>query len=176
VLPHTIKIVIGGNHDRAPDAKCETRDASIYNDLYKRRECRAEFREGEKSDIIYLEDQSTDATIGGWSYKVFGSPKSLATSTNTAFGHLDDDSFSWEIIPPGVDILVTHGPPTWYLSDDKNGRDGLRRALRRFAHCFMSLGTCTLPTGLLLLGMNLFHRFSFGQYRLCGRHTPVRFS
>jgi len=152
VLPHTIKIVIGGNHDRALDPKCEARDAAIHDDLYERQQCRAAFREARKSGIIYLEDESTDVTIVGRTFKVFGSPKSLATSTNTAFGYSGDDGFSsWEIVPLGVDILVTHGPPAGYLSDDRNGCDGLLKALWRvrpmlhvFGHVHSSYGTTTL--------------------------------
>ena len=152
VLPHTIKIVVGGNHDRALDVKCEARDAAIYNDLCERQQCRAAFREAKGSGIFYLEDESADVTIGGRTFKVFGSPKSLATSTNTAFGYLEDDDFSsWKIVPPDVDILVTHGPPAGYLSDDRNGCDGLRKALWRirpmlhvFGHVHSSYGTTTL--------------------------------
>ena len=151
-LPHTIKIVIGGNHDRALDAKCDARDAAIYDDLYERQQCRAAFREAKKSGIIYLEDESTDVTITGRTFKIFGSPKSLATSTNTAFGYSEEDSFSsWEIVPPDVDILVTHGPPAGYLSDDRNGCVELRKALWRvrpmlhvFGHVHSSYGTITL--------------------------------
>ncbi|PWW75401.1 Metallo-dependent phosphatase, partial [Tuber magnatum] len=135
VLPHTIKVVIGGNHDRALDHKCD-----------------APFREARESGIIYLEDESTHVTIAGRIFKVFGSPKSLATSTNTAFGYSEDDDFSlWDIIPAGVDILVTHGPPAGYLSDDKNGCDGLLNALWRvrpmlhvFGHVHASYGTTKL--------------------------------
>ena len=129
-LPHKIKIVIGGSHDRALDVKCETWDAAIYNDLCERQQCRAAFREAKESGIFYLEDESMDVAIGGRTFRVFGSPKSLATSSNTAFGYSEDDDFSsWKIIPPDVDILVTHGPPVGYLSDDRNGCDGLRKAL-----------------------------------------------
>jgi len=152
LLPHTIKIVIGGNHDRALDPKCEARNAAIYDDLYERRKCRAAFREAKKSGIIYLEDERTDVTIAGRTFKVFGSPKSLATSTNSAFGYSGDDGFSsWEIVPLDIDILVTHGPPAGYLSDDRNGCVGLLKALWRvrpmlhaFGHVHSSYGTTTL--------------------------------
>ncbi|CUS12407.1 unnamed protein product [Tuber aestivum] len=151
-LPHALKVVIGGNHDRALDPKCDARDAAIYNDLYERQQCRAAFREARESGIIYLEDESTHVTIAGRTFKVFGSPKSLARSTNTAFGYSEDDAFSlWDMIPAGVDILVTHGPPAVYLSDDKNGCDGLLNALWRvrpmlhvFGHVHASYGTTKL--------------------------------
>jgi len=152
LLPHTIKRVIGGNHDLALDPKCEARHAAIYDDLYEHRKCRAAFREAKKSGIIYLEDESTDVTIAGRTFKVFGSPKSLATSTNTAFGYSEDDGFSsWEIVSLDVDIRVTHGPPAGYLSDDSNGCVGLRKALWKvrpmlhvFGHVHSSYGTTTL--------------------------------
>ncbi|RPA94071.1 Metallo-dependent phosphatase, partial [Choiromyces venosus 120613-1] len=151
-LHHTIKIIVGGNHDRALDSKCEARDAAIYNDLYERQQCRAAFREAKESGIIYLEDESAHVTIAGRTFKVFGSPKSLAASTNTAFGYSEDDDFSsWEIIPHDVDILVTHGPPAVYLSDDENGCGGLLKALWRvrpilhvFGHVHASYGATTL--------------------------------
>ncbi|KAG0640574.1 Metallo-dependent phosphatase-like protein, partial [Tuber brumale] len=131
-LPHTIKIIIGGNHDRALDSNS--------------------FREAKESGIIYLEDESAHVKIAGRTFKVFGSPKSLATSTNTAFGYSEDDDFSsWEIVPHDVDILVTHGPPAVYLSDDENGCSGLLKALWRvrpmlhvFGHVHALYGTTTL--------------------------------
>ncbi|KAG0129325.1 Metallo-dependent phosphatase-like protein [Tuber indicum] len=152
ILPHTVKIIIGGNHDRALDANCDARDVAIYNDLSERQECRAAFRQAKESGIIYLEDESTHVIIAGRTFKVFGSPKSLATLTNTAFGYSEDDDFSWwEIIPPDVDILVTHGPPAGYLSDDRNGCDGLLKALWRvrpmlhvFGHVHSSYGATAL--------------------------------
>ena len=64
---------------------CEARDAARYNDLCERQQCRAAFREAKGSDIFYHEDERMDVTIGGQSLKVFGSPSSLATSSNTAF-------------------------------------------------------------------------------------------
>ena len=95
--------------------------------------------------------KSTDVIIGGRTCKVFGSPKSLATSTNTSFGYSEDDDFSsWKIVPLAVDILVTHGPPAGYLSD-RNGCDGLWKVLWRvspmlhvFGHVHSSYGTTTL--------------------------------
>ncbi|PUU73059.1 Metallo-dependent phosphatase-like protein, partial [Tuber borchii] len=133
-LPHKFKIVIGGNHDRALD------------------QCRAAFRGAKGSGLFYLEDESTDVTIGRRTLKIFGSPKSLASSTNTAFGYTEDDDFSsWGTVPPDVDILVTHGPPAGYLSDEKNGCDELRKALWRvrpmlhvFGHVHSSYGTTPL--------------------------------
>ncbi|KAG0138639.1 hypothetical protein HOY82DRAFT_463897, partial [Tuber indicum] len=54
-------------------------------------------------------------------------------------------------VPHDVDILVTHGPPAGYLSDDKNGYSGLLKALWRvrpmhhvFGHVQASYGTATL--------------------------------
>ena len=121
---------------------CDTHDSAIYDDLNRRQKFPTPILETKKSGLIYLEDRSTDMTIAERTSNVFRSPKSLATSTNTAFGYTEDDGFSsWEIIPSGIDILVNHGRPA--------GCDVPWKALWKVAQCFMSLGTCILPTGPL---------------------------
>ncbi|KAG0638823.1 hypothetical protein HOY80DRAFT_887264 [Tuber brumale] len=146
MLPHTVGIIIGSSHDRARDANRDAGDAAVYSNLNERQKCR------QRNPEPYILKMSTHVTIAGRAFKVFGSPKSLATSTNTVFGYSEDDSFSsWEITPPDVDILVTHGPPAGYLSGDSNGCDGLLKALWRvrpmlhvFWHVHSSYGTTAL--------------------------------
>lgn len=75
--------------------------------LYERQECRAAFRRAREFGVIYPEDEITEVEVHGRVLKVFGSPKSLALSKNTAFGHSCDDSLPWDFIPDDTDIIVT---------------------------------------------------------------------
>lgn len=53
------------------------------------------------------------------SLKIWGSPLSLATSRQTAFGYKEEEAQAkWDCVPEGIDILLTHGPPKGYLDND----------------------------------------------------------
>jgi hypothetical protein len=89
-LPHATKILVAGNHDwafaREPAA------------------ARALAREG----VVYLEDAG--AEVGG--LRVWGSPWQPAFH-DWAFNLPRGPALAekWGQIPPGLDLLVTHGPP-----------------------------------------------------------------
>jgi predicted phosphohydrolase len=88
-LPHTHKVIIAGNHDFAflehPD------------------EARAMM-----TGLTYLQDEG--ATIGGTTF--WGSPWQPAYN-DWAFNLRRGAPLraKWELIPEGVDVLITHGPP-----------------------------------------------------------------
>jgi len=131
--------VIGGNHDRALDDKCDSRDAPIYDDQAEREECRRAFRTA--SDVVYLENSGVEICVNGRTIKVWGSPGSLATTRQTCFGYAagKDAQDLWAQIPADTDILITHGPPLGYLDGDGLGCGELRKALWRvkpLAHIF----------------------------------------
>lgn len=89
-LPHTLKIVIAGNHDWP-----------FERDLKSAREALG-------SDIIYLQDESYSVD----SHKIYGSPWQPEFG-NWAFNLPRGSALQevWAKIPDDTDILLTHGPP-----------------------------------------------------------------
>ena len=98
-LPHKYKIVIGGNHDHIL-----ARDPQRARMLL--------------SEAVYLLDESV--AIEG--ITIYGSP------WHPVFNDRACDAFAlprgkalkekWDLIPPGIDILVTHTPPAGILDQD----------------------------------------------------------
>ncbi len=98
-LPHKHKIVIGGNHDHRLARDLEKAKAML-------------------SECIYLQDEQV--VIKG--IKIYGSP------WQPLFNDRACDAFAlqrgkalrekWDLIPDGVDILVTHTPPAGILDLD----------------------------------------------------------
>jgi Icc-related predicted phosphoesterase len=142
-------IVIGGNHDRALSAACDTRDAAQYSDHDERIACRHAFQT--TPGITYLENSGVVIKVCGRELMVWGLPGSLSKSTQTAFGYREEEADKlWAQIPEGVDVLVTHGPPRGYL-DAGMGCAGLTRALWRikprvhvFGHVHQGHGSVVL--------------------------------
>jgi len=104
-LPHTHKIVIAGNHDL-------TFDAQSYPETWKR------FRHQKQYDVVatkaslknctYLEDQEVNV-LG---FRIYGSPwqpEFCDWAFNLRRGKECQEK--WDMIPDGIDILITHGPP-----------------------------------------------------------------
>ena len=100
-LPHEHKIVVAGNHD-----------FGLQND---RVQCRALFG----PPLIYLEDALT--TVAGLS--IWGSPWQ-PWFYDWAFNLERGPAIAakWSLIPEGVDVLVTHGPPAGYGDKCHDGR------------------------------------------------------
>jgi len=98
-LPHKHKIVIGGNHDHLLED-----DPGRAKTLL--------------TEAIYLQDEMV--VIGGVS--IYGAP------WQPIFNDLACDAFAlprgkslqekWEMIPDGLDILVTHSPPAGIMDQD----------------------------------------------------------
>jgi len=89
-LPHTHKVVIAGNHD----ILFETH-STLAKDLVP---------EG----VHYLQD--TEVTLMG--LRFYGAPWTPAFC-NWAFNVYEQEELAekWALIPEGVDVLITHGPP-----------------------------------------------------------------
>lgn len=94
-LPHRHKIVVAGNHDW-----CFARagEAGAARDLLG-------------AEVIYLEDAACE--LGGVSF--WGSPWQ-PEFCNWAFNLPRGPALAakWARIPAGIDVLVTHGPPTGF--------------------------------------------------------------
>lgn len=100
-LPHRTKVVIAGNHD--------------FGFQHEPREAVALF-----DGMIYLEDAT--ATVDG--VRFYGSPWQ-PRFFDWAF-NLDRGSAiraRWDLIPPGIDVLVTHGPPAGVLDRTERGEE-----------------------------------------------------
>ena len=116
--PHSKKIVIAGNHDLTFDVEnyprlwrrfghtqqfdCETLKKKVY----------------EASGVFYLEDSGTQ--ING--IHIWGSPwqpEFCGWAFNLTRG--DACQSKWDLIPDGVDILMTHGPPLGHGDTLQNG-------------------------------------------------------
>ena len=111
-LPHPAKIVIAGNHDRLFEERPEEA---------RRRITRA----------TYLED--AEATVEG--LRVWGSPWQpwfLSWAFNLRRGA--PLRAKWDLIPEGIDVLVTHGPPSGVRDRVKGFAAGLSLALAHGPH------------------------------------------
>jgi predicted phosphohydrolase len=112
-LPHAHKVVVAGNHDFAFAAH-----RSHACDLLG-------------GDVIYLEDEG--ATIGG--LRFWGSPWQPAYN-DWAFNLPRGAPLAakWALIPGGLDVLITHGPPAGLGDrgpvDGRLGCDDLRARVR----------------------------------------------
>ena len=108
-LPHVHKIIIAGNHDITLDQAYYT--ASGQERFHGRspqdhNACRRILTDSK--DLIYLEDNGI--TIQGLNF--WGSPWQ-PEFCDWAFNRTRGPSIKekWDLIPEGVDILITHGPP-----------------------------------------------------------------
>lgn len=112
-LPHPHKIVIAGNHDW-----CFARTPGPARAMLGPR-------------IVYLQD--SEVTVDG--VRIWGSPWQ-PKFFNWAFNLPRGEALAakWALVPAGVDVLITHGPPRGYgdrVQDDSLGCDDLLRALDR---------------------------------------------
>ncbi len=112
-LPHPHKVVIAGNHDFALQDERE-RARALFGPPF-----------------VYLEDEL--ATVAGLS--IWGSPWQpwfYDWAFNLQRGPEIDAR--WRLIPEGVDVLVTHGPPAGYGDRCSDGRRvGCEDLLRHLA-------------------------------------------
>jgi Icc-related predicted phosphoesterase len=88
-LPHPQKIVIAGNRDYFFERQPEESRKILSN-------------------AVYLQDE--EISVGG--FRIYGSPWQ-PPFMNTAFNLARGEPLrkKWALVPPGIDILVTHTPP-----------------------------------------------------------------
>jgi len=145
-LPHPHKVLIAGNHDFCFEREPEASRALITN-------------------ATYLQDE--EATVG--SLRFYGSPWQpwfFDFAFNLQRG--PELAAKWDLIPQGIDVLITHGPPLGHgdrvASGKQEGCADLLQAVRRirpglhlFGHIheaygisgegpttFINASTCTL--------------------------------
>jgi len=160
--PHPHKIIISGNHDT-------TLDPGWYDQhhlRYHASKCDAQgLKDLIKSKFTYLEDSLVE--ING--IRIYGSPWTL--SYHDWVFQLDggeDIKQMWDLIPTGVDVLVTHNPPSGVkrLSIGVGGVDAgcpeLKRAVSRvkpavhvFGHVHEGYGTFKSTPTTFINGCNV---------------------
>ncbi|KAF4592460.1 metallophosphoesterase domain-containing protein [Ophiocordyceps camponoti-floridani] len=118
-LPHPIKIVVAGNHDRFFDPESripEDVNANCSLDL---------------DGLTYLEDELSVQEINGRRLSFFGSPHvPYCGDKSFAFQYPFTTSPWFSRIPPQTDVLVTHTPPKHHR-DLGLGCPGLLREIWR---------------------------------------------
>lgn len=98
-LPHTHKIVIGGNHDFI------LADSNVGRGFYL-------------TNAIYLEDSGCE--IDG--VKFWGSPYAPAFGPWVFMKNRGNEiAKHWGLIPNDIDVLITHGPPYNILDKESRG-------------------------------------------------------
>lgn len=123
-LPHTYKIVVGGNHDHllasSPD---------LGRELLQ--------------DAIYLQDEAV--VIAG--IKIYGSPWQPIFNTNAcdafALPRGKVISQKWDMIPKDTDLLITHCPPSGIMDEDggvSHGCSDLLKTVQRIEPRFHVFG------------------------------------
>lgn len=125
-LPHKYKIFVAGNHDWMFQKNRFMAKQLLNNGLIG----------GERRDeIIYLEDNMV--TVEG--LKIYGSPWQ-PTFFDWAFNLDRGEAIKrmWDLIPEGLDILITHGPPmgindqiSAHLGSEHLGDEELMAAVER---------------------------------------------
>ena len=139
---HKYKVVIGGNHDLLLD--------SVFTDSFPERiyeksgSCRSDLKWG---NVIYLEKGSIKLDFAnGRSLSIYGSPLTPQFG-NWAFQHPPIRDVWTNVIPKGIDILLTHGPPKCHLDLGGKGDPYLTKELYRtrpslvvFGHLHASRG------------------------------------
>ena len=139
-LPHRYKIVIGGNHDHLL-----AYSADIARELLQ--------------DAIYLQDSSVtiEATT------IYGSPwqPTFNTKACSAFalprGRIIRKK--WDLIPEGVDILVTHSPPCGIMDEDggvSHGCSDLLEQVQQIQPKLHIFGHIHNHNGMVTVGKTLF--------------------
>jgi len=145
-LPHRFKVLIAGNHDFPFDVKHE-RFQGVPGSTDRVRDAERLLK-----DCSYLLDQE----IVVWGIRIWGSPHTPYFG-GWAFNESPGAEIrrKWDLIPEGIDILVTHGPPFGVLDVNKKGEhcgcvdllDAVRRIKPRyhlFGHIHEGYGQSTI--------------------------------
>ncbi|KAJ5291861.1 hypothetical protein N7478_001112 [Penicillium angulare] len=146
---HAIKIVVAGNHDLLLDTGYHSNDHKLGASANQ--EVQVQLSERDQldwSDIMYLENEEAPVICeNGRHLRIYGSPHSPQNG-NWAFQYPRSQDIWTTIVPGGIDVLITHGPPRGHLDLMKLGCMHLLRNLWRvqprlhvFGHVHEGRGT-----------------------------------
>lgn len=153
-IPAELRLVIAGNHDLSLDRAYvdSHKDEEDYEDDVEEHEAAWALWKGEhakQAGVMFLEEGLHTFTLkSGVHFTVYASPKTPAFMDWADMYGPETDPFNAPDAPrpvpsTGVDIMMTHGPPSGQLGMMPNGEDlgceELRKALERAKpklHCF----------------------------------------
>ncbi len=157
-MPYSHKVVIGGNHDGLIEKK-----AVLLTDV--------------ATNIHYLED--SEVTIDG--LRIWGSPYTPEfMSWHFMRKRGEEIKKHWKLIPDGIDILLTHGPPFGILDKNLKGepvgckdlldevQTRIKPRLHLFGHIHEEAGKRVLINDTTFINCS----FVDAEYRPV--HTPMR--
>lgn len=153
-----LKLVIPGNHEISMDKEYYVSEGGDLEDYRKS----TEFAYGElakANNVTFLQEGTHEFALNnGASFRIYASPYTPAYGASAFQYPSKEDRFNppsttpaWgknvsaetPLIPEGVDIIMTHGPPKYILDAVQDGRSAgcehLRRAISRVRprlHCF----------------------------------------
>uniref|UniRef100_A0A915BBR9 CCHC-type domain-containing protein n=1 Tax=Parascaris univalens TaxID=6257 RepID=A0A915BBR9_PARUN len=169
-LPHRYKIVIAGNHDLGFD---DSEDLNLRGMSYRGRGT----PQGYKllTNCIYLQDSEVKV----YGIRIYGSSwhplPGYSFSRERGQPLLD----KWNLIPEGIDVLVTHSPPLGHSDNFKGTRWGCSELLNtveyRVKPLFHVFGHVHEQNGATTNGSTTFINASICSHRLVPINDPIIF-
>lgn len=119
--PHPHKVVIAGNHDLLLDAAF----VAAHPDRELDRHAGKRLADLDWGDIHYLQHSLLKVEVKGRTLRIFGSPWTPQCGS-WAFQYPEechkDSPMQWDgSIPPGLNVMLVHGPPKAHLDDGGKG-------------------------------------------------------
>ncbi|KAF2797039.1 Metallo-dependent phosphatase [Melanomma pulvis-pyrius CBS 109.77] len=155
-----LKLAIAGNHEISLDKEYYLSEGGLEADYLKSRSLvSGPDPEAEKNGVTFLEEGTHEFILkSGATFRIFTSQWTPKYGSSAFQYDSGEDRFNpteltpkWaknvgtetSIVPEGIDIVMTHGPPKYILDDTSDGRSAgcehLRRAIARTKpriHCF----------------------------------------
>ena len=135
-LPHAYKVVIGGNHDHELAVDPLKAKTMLSNAVYLQ-------DEAVEVDGITIYGSPWQPTFNSYACDAFALPRGQALKEK------------WAMIPPGVDILLTHTPPMGILDQDGpvgHGCSDLAAAVAALKPRYHIFGHIHSQHGMITLG------------------------
>lgn len=109
--PHKYKFIISGNHDWGFQTNPEQAKGWLYGTHNFEEQQRIEDK-----GFYYLQDRLVTVNVDGRAVQVYGSPWQ-PWFHDWAFNLQRGAEIKekWDLIPTGIDILITHGPPHTFM-------------------------------------------------------------
>lgn len=115
-----LKLVIAGNHDVDLDPAWLAEFAEDEDDIETGAKCLALMKSQQEHGIHYLDEGTHNFTLkDGRSFTVYASPYTPKFGEFAFLYGQEEDRFNKgaNVVPEGVDVVVSHGPPAFPSSD-----------------------------------------------------------